>query len=44
MAPSMVKKTKHELPQTELGFIEQGKKYAMGRLAEMIDTSERAAT
>lgn len=39
MAPSMVKKTKHELPQTELGFMEQGKKYAMGRLAEMIETS-----
>lgn len=37
----MVKKTKHELPQTELGFMEQGEKYAMGRLAEMIEMGER---
>ncbi|KAL0471744.1 chromosome transmission fidelity protein 18 [Neurospora intermedia] len=33
------KYAKHEQPQTQLGFSEQRKKYAMARLREMIDTS-----
>ncbi|KAK4228866.1 chromosome transmission fidelity protein 18 [Podospora fimiseda] len=33
------KKTMHEQPQAQLGFMEQQKKYAMARLLEMIDTS-----
>ncbi|KAK0715917.1 hypothetical protein B0H67DRAFT_254542 [Lasiosphaeris hirsuta] len=33
------RKTKHEQPQAQMGFSEQQKKYAMGRLREMIDTS-----
>ena len=36
-APS--KKTMHEQPQAQLGFLEQQKKYAMMRLREMIETS-----
>ena len=33
------KNTRHEQPQAQLGFAEQQKKYAMARLAEMIDAS-----
>ncbi|EON97593.1 putative chromosome transmission fidelity protein 18 protein [Phaeoacremonium minimum UCRPA7] len=33
------KNTHHEQPQTQLGFAEHHKKYAMGRLREMIETS-----
>ncbi|KAL1835416.1 hypothetical protein VTJ49DRAFT_6774 [Mycothermus thermophilus] len=33
------KNTLHEQPQAQLGFAEQQKKYAMSRLAEMIDTA-----
>ncbi|KAK1755557.1 chromosome transmission fidelity protein 18 [Echria macrotheca] len=33
------KKTRHEQPQAQLGFLEQQKKYAMSRLSEMIETS-----
>ncbi|KAK4163217.1 putative chromosome transmission fidelity protein 18 [Cladorrhinum sp. PSN259] len=36
---SQDKKTLHEQPQAQLGFMEQQKKYGMTRLAEMIDTS-----
>lgn len=32
-------KTRHEQPKTELGFGEQQKKHAMGRLAQMVNTS-----
>ncbi|KAK3994885.1 putative chromosome transmission fidelity protein 18 [Cladorrhinum sp. PSN332] len=38
-AVSQDKKTMHEQPQAQLGFMEQQKKYAMARLLEMIDTS-----
>ena len=33
------KNLRHEQPQTQLGFSEHLKKYAMSRLAEMVDTS-----
>ncbi|KAK3939835.1 chromosome transmission fidelity protein 18 [Diplogelasinospora grovesii] len=36
---SQPKNTRHEQPQAQLGFSEQQKKYAMGRLKEMIDAS-----
>jgi chromosome transmission fidelity protein 18 len=39
VAASTTKKTIHELPQAQLGFAEQQKKYAMDRLREMIETS-----
>lgn len=38
-ATAQSKKTRHEQPQAQMGFSEQQKKYAMGRLCEMIDTS-----
>ncbi|KAK0620033.1 hypothetical protein B0T14DRAFT_520474 [Immersiella caudata] len=39
VAASTTKQTIHELPQAQLGFAEQQKKYAMDRLREMIETS-----
>ncbi|KID90768.1 ATPase, AAA-type, core [Metarhizium guizhouense ARSEF 977] len=37
-------KTLHEQPKAELGFGEQQKKYAMGRLGQMVDTSGEIST
>jgi len=38
IAVASSKKTQHELPQAQLGFAENQKKYAMDRLREMIET------